>query len=73
MSDNVGCIAPLSVAVADITSMSEDTQRHVVFFVSDTGVQMTDGATIIPISGDIASYWDPNHADYIPAAYQKKY
>lgn len=66
MSGNVGCVAPLSMAVCEIADISTDTKRHVAIWQTNTGVVMCDGATIIPISDDIRNYWDSTDSDYIP-------
>ncbi len=66
VSSNVGTIAPLSMAVCEISDISADTKRHVVIWQSDSGVVMFDGAAIIPISDDIRNFWDPNSDDFIP-------
>lgn len=66
VSNNTGCIAPLSMAVSEISDISADTRRHVVIWQSDSGVVMFDGAAIIPISSDIRNYWDPHSDDFIP-------
>lgn len=68
MTGNVGCIAPLSVAVAEISDIVEGLKRHVVIWQSAHGVYESDGASIQRISDDIENYWDPNNTDYIPAA-----
>jgi hypothetical protein len=68
MSGNVGCIAPLSVAVAEVVDIFEGLKRHVVVWQAAQGVYQSDGATIQRISDDIADYWDPNSSDYIPVA-----
>jgi len=70
MSGNVGCIAPLSVAVCEIADIGEGTKRHVAIWQSGHGVVMSDGATIQPISDDIKNYWDPNSSTYIPTTRQ---
>jgi len=66
MSGNVGCVAPLSIAVADLSAISEDVKRHVVIWQGSAGIYMSDGATIQRISNDINNYWDANSDDYIP-------
>lgn len=68
MSGNVGCVAPLSMAVCDISDISSDTKRHVAIWQSNSGVVMCDGATIVPISDDIRCYWDQNDSRAIPTA-----
>jgi len=70
MSGNVGCVAPLSMVVAEVADISQDTKRHVAIWQTSNGVFMCDGSAIIPISQDIANYWDANSSDYIPASRQ---
>lgn len=70
ISGNVGCIAPLSMAVCEITAVAEDVKRHVAIWQSDSGIVMCDGATIVPISEDIRAYWDSNSSLYIPLSRQ---
>ena len=60
MSGNVGCIAPLSMAVCEVADISPDTTRHVAIWQSSSGVVMSDGASIIPISEVVRAYWDVN-------------
>jgi hypothetical protein len=60
ISGRIGCVAPLSMAVAEITEISQDVKRNVAIWVTDTGVVMADGATITSISEDIKVYWDAN-------------
>lgn len=73
MSANIGCIAPLSVAVCDVVEGAEaDAKRQVVIWQSDKGFHMTDGAAIIPISDDIKCYFDQYDSRYIPTTRQTK-
>ncbi len=67
MSGTVGCVAPLSFVVCDVSDISQDTKRHVAIWQSDSGMVMCDGATIVPISEDVRCYWDENDSRYIPA------
>jgi hypothetical protein len=71
ISTNVGCIAPLTMASADVTDV-EKVKRQVAIWMSDKGVFITDGATVTSISDDIACYFDPNNSKYIPAAMMSK-
>jgi len=66
MSDNVGCVAPLSMQVCEVADIGDGNKRNVAIWQSDTGFVMCDGATISPISEDIRQYWDPNDSAYIP-------
>ena len=70
MSRNIGCVAPLSMAVAEGAVIDQSETRNVAIWQSDNGIVMSDGATIIKISDDIGNYWDPNHDDFIPLANQ---
>jgi len=66
MSSNVGCIAPLSMAVCEISGL-EGGERHVAIWQGSGAVYICDGATILPISDDIRHYWDEDDSEYIPA------
>lgn len=66
MSRNVGCVAPLSMAVCELSQFGDDPGRHVLIYQSADGVVMNDGAAITTISRDIGNYFDPNHIDAIP-------
>jgi len=66
MSDNVGCVAPRSMVVCDVSSIG-DSRRNVVLWQSAHGVEKTDGSAIETISDDIKCYWDPNDSRAIPA------
>jgi len=67
LSNVIGCIAPLSMAVCPLSDLGEaDINRQVVIFQSASGVIMSDGASMVTISSDIANYWDPNSDDFIP-------
>jgi len=70
MSGNIGCIAPLSVAVCEVADIGDGVKRHVAIWQAAHGVVMSDGATISTISDDIKNYWSPNSSTYIPAAKQ---
>lgn len=71
ISENVGCIAPLSMVAADVTEV-DNAKRQVAIWVSDKGVHITDGSTVQTISDDIKCYFDPSDVRYIPAAMQSK-
>jgi hypothetical protein len=71
ISTNVGCIAPLTMVSADMTNV-ENIKRQVAIWMSDKGVFMSDGASVLSISDDIACYFDPNSSKYIPAAMMSK-
>lgn len=66
MSGNVGCVAPLTMAVCEITDISQQVRRHVAIWQYNSGIVMSDGATIAPISEDIRCYWDSTDSRYIP-------
>ncbi len=72
ISENVGCVAPLSMVSVEVTGEDRATRRQVAIFQGDTGFYMTDGATVMPISQDIKCYFDPNDTRYIPAARRTK-
>jgi hypothetical protein len=68
MSATVGCAAPQSMVVCEVSDIpQEQARRHVAIWQTATGVVQCDGAVIQPISHDIRHYWDRNHADAIPA------
>ena len=67
MSSNIGCVAPLTMAVCEIAEVEEDVKRHVAIWQTDHSVVMCDGARIQPISDDIRCYFDPNDDRAIPA------
>jgi hypothetical protein len=71
ISSNVGCIAPLTMVSADMTTV-DTVKRQVAIWMSDKGVFMTDGATVSSISDDIACYFDPLNSKYIPAVMMSK-
>jgi len=68
MSTNIGCVAPLSMAVCDVAATAEGIRRQVAVWQTDTGVVMCDGATIVNISHDVKCYWDENDSRCIPTA-----
>lgn len=73
LSGNIGCIAPLSLAVCDAAEGAEEgAKRQVAIWQSDKGFMMTDGAAIVNISQDIECYFNPLDARYIPTARQSK-
>ncbi len=73
MSGNIGCVAPLSMAVCDVADGAEEgVKRQVVIWQSDKGFVLSDGAAIVPISKDIDCYFNPLDARYIPTARQSK-
>ncbi len=68
ISGKIGCVAPLSMVVAEIADLADDAiGRQVLIWQGDHGVYLSDGATVIKISEDIANYFDPQQDDYIPA------
>jgi hypothetical protein len=66
MSGNIGCVAPLSMAVCEVAEVGQDLKRHVAIWQSDHSVVMCDGARIQPISDDIRCYFDVNDSRAIP-------
>ena len=66
ISGTIGCVAPLSMAVCDLTDLSQGENRHVLAWVSARGVELCDGAKIVPISHDVRCYWDSTDSRYIP-------
>lgn len=72
ISENIGCVAPLSMVSVEVTGEDRATRRQVAIFQGDTGFYMTDGATVMPISQDIKCYFDPNDSRYIPTTRRTK-
>jgi hypothetical protein len=61
----VGCIAPLSIATAEVgMDLGNGLTRNVAIWLSHSGPMMFDGAILTPIRG-IRSYFDPNDERYI--------
>ena len=68
MSPNVGCVAPLSFAVCEITDVGENVKRNVAIWQAAHGFVKTDGATIDDsISDDIKIFFDRSGASRIAA------
>lgn len=66
MSDHIGCVAPLSMALCEITGISETNKKNVAIWQSSSGIFLCDGANIIDISHDIRNYFDSNDSTFIP-------
>jgi hypothetical protein len=65
VAKTVGCVAPLSLATAEVgLNLGQNVTRNVAIWLSHSGPMMFDGATLTPIPG-IRSYFDPNDAKYI--------
>ena len=61
----VGCIAPHTIATAEIgLDLGNGLTRNVAIWLSHSGPMMFDGAILTPIEG-INSYFDPNDSRYI--------
>ena len=58
MSRNVGCVAPLSFVVCEVSDVQAQVKRNVAIWQSTHGFVMCDGATIQDISDDISVYFD---------------
>jgi hypothetical protein len=66
VSDNVGCLAPLSLQKCDISyDVAPGIAKHVLIWLSSRGVESFDGNTMGVISGDIGSYFDSSSSDYV--------
>jgi hypothetical protein len=61
ISPNVGCVAPASFAVCEVSDVGEQVKRNVAIWQASHGFVKTDGATVQDISDDIAVYF--NQAD----------
>lgn len=68
LSSNIGCVAPRSMAVCEISEVAQEVKRNVAVWMTSWGVVMSDGANIIPISDDIKMYWDQKDSRAIPLA-----
>lgn len=60
ISSNVGCVAPQSFAVCEVTDMQENLKRNVAIWQSAHGFVKCDGATVQDVSDDIACYFNPS-------------
>ena len=50
ISSNVGCVAPLTMVSADVTAV-DNIKKQVAIWMGDKGIYISDGATVLPISG----------------------
>ena len=65
VAKTVGCVAPLSLATAEVgLDLGNGLTRNVAIWLSHSGPVMFDGAILTPIPG-IRSYFDPNDGKYI--------
>ena len=71
ISDKVGCIAPLTLKRCEMGyEVTQGITKHVLVWRSARGIEFFDGNTVVPISRDIYSYFNPASADYInPVTY----
>jgi hypothetical protein len=60
ISTNVGCVAPQSFAVCEVTDMQEGLKRNVAIWQAAHGFVKCDGATVQDISDDISCYFNPS-------------
>lgn len=61
----VGCVAPLTLATAEIgLDLGNGLTRNVAIWLSHSGPMMFDGAILKPVDG-VSSYFDPNDSRYI--------
>lgn len=66
IAKTVGCIAPQTMKVCDTGyEVAPGLTKHVVVWLSATGVVMFDANSIINISSDIADRFDPTSDNYI--------
>ena len=70
MSSNVGCVAPRSIAVVEVSDFGDTdaAKRHVMMWQSDRGVVVCDGASVQLVSEDIRKYFDETDSAAIPAS-----
>jgi hypothetical protein len=65
VAKTVGCIAPMSLATAEIgLDLGNGLTRNVAIWLSHSGPVMFDGAILTPIPG-VRSYFDPNDGKYV--------
>ena len=67
ITDNVGCVAPLTMATAEEAEVSRGVHRQILIWQGSEGVYMCDGAAVYSISDDIKMYWDANDSRAIPS------
>jgi hypothetical protein len=60
ISSNVGCVAPQSFAVCEVSDMQEGLKRNIAIWQASHGFVKCDGATVQDISDDIACYFNPS-------------
>lgn len=70
VSSVIGCVSPGTIAECGIHKDDQTASRQVVIWLSSSGVQKFDGASIKNISKDIRGYFDPNSSLYVAAATQ---
>jgi hypothetical protein len=68
-ANTIGCIAPQTMKVCDTGyEVAPGLTKHVVVWLSASGVVMFDANSIINISSDISDRFDPSNANYINLA-----
>lgn len=58
ISSNVGCVAPQSFAVCEVSDVQDNLKRNVAIWQASHGFVKCDGATVQDISDDIAVYFN---------------
>ena len=71
ISETVGCVAPLTLKRCDMSyEVAPGQSKHVLLFRSGRGIEFFDGNTLVPVSGDIQSFFNPASSDYVnPVTY----
>jgi len=75
LSTKIGTMNSQSVAVVEgvlTATATDEVIRTLVFFLSRSGVCVTDGRTISLVSDDIQNYFDSKKDEYINCIYEKK-
>jgi len=68
LSDEVGCVAPLTMEVIRLpVQAATGINRSLAIWQGADAIYMSDGRTPIPISGDIANYFDRSDSECIKA------
>lgn len=71
ISQSIGCVAPLTLDTAII--QTEQGTRPIAIWQADSGIYMFDNTSPIPLSGDIANFFDDNESPErrLHASYKK--
>jgi len=75
LSSKIGTLNSQTVVVIDgalEASRSDYNAATIAYFISNYGIYMTDGQTVVSISAAIQNYFDPNSTECIRNGYQNK-